>query len=100
MQGNIDINIPKFRSELEKNPRDFVEEIERYFRFKNVSNDVRKLIILNGRARIWMNFKRETIVTFEQFKLEFLNEFYSVPIKVKLENRWHSRKYSYQDGRL
>lgn len=42
--GDREIKVPKFENELEKNPKEFLEDIERYFRVKNINTEVRKLI--------------------------------------------------------
>ena len=101
---NVEIKIPKFGNETEKNPKAFLEELERYFRIKNINIDSKKLVLaehaLEDQARIWIRYKRDAIVSYGQFKIEFLEEFYSVPIRVKLENKWYLRRYSIQDGNL
>lgn len=35
----IDLKIPKFRDQLDRNPLEFLEEVERFFKIKNISND-------------------------------------------------------------
>lgn len=47
---------------------------------------------LVGKANLWYNLKGN-FRNFEEFKEEFLNEFYSIPIRVRVKKRWMECKY-------
>lgn len=93
---HIDIKAPKFKDEIEKNPVEFLEEMEKFFKIKNVKNDRRIILIeqaLEGRASLWLETKLD-ITTYEEFKTSFLEEFYSIPIRVQFKNSWNGKRYN------
>ena len=55
----IDIKMPTFSNELETNPKSFLEELDRYFKIKNINADTRKMMLaehaLEYQARTWIN---------------------------------------------
>lgn len=81
---HVDIKIPKFTNN--KNPNQFIERLEKYFSVKHVS-EANPLNILDGalegRARAWFEARRDSFLSYENFKTKFLEEFYSVPIRVR-----------------
>lgn len=98
---HINVNIPKFNEET--NPLEYLEDLNRYFTFKNVREEHKLIVIesiVEGKMKIWYQIARHTIATFGQFRNAFLEEFYSVPIRVRVKNRWASRRYSWKDGSL
>lgn len=100
---HLDVKPPKFSDENKNNPNEFLTDLEKYFHFKNV-RDEHKIIVteslLEGRAKIWMNSGTQTFRSYREFREAFLNEFYSIPIRVKLKNQWLSRRYRNADGNL
>ena len=98
----IDMTIPKFSDENDTNPKAFLNDLEKFFRVKNISNE-RKLSItehaLSGKAKFWFELNHN-YTNYEHFKNLFLAEFFSVPIQVKIKNMWKDRKYKMQDGTL
>lgn len=98
---HINIEIPKFCEG--KNPQEFIEDIERYFKFKNVRPEHQMLVIesfIEGRVKVWYQINKHIFGTFEDFKLEFYKEFYSIPVQVRLKDQWNARCYKWKDGSL
>jgi len=98
---NLDIKMPKMKDELTSNPMEFLEELEKYFKIKNVKEDRKILIVehsLEGRASLWFELQNN-IQNYEEFKERFLEEFYSVPTRVQFKNSWMERRYnSYKES--
>ncbi|KAK2575275.1 hypothetical protein KPH14_007660 [Odynerus spinipes] len=98
---HVNINIPKFIEE--NNPVEYIEDTERYFKLKNVSSEQQLVVIENiieGRVKVWYNAIRDRIATFAEFRQAFLEEFYSIPIKVRFKNQWATRRYRPSDGSM
>lgn len=49
---------------------------------------------------MWMDAERNNILSYELFKIKFLEEFYSVPQRIAVLDRWRSAKYSPSSGTL
>ncbi|KAK2578319.1 hypothetical protein KPH14_012620 [Odynerus spinipes] len=78
-------------------------DLEKFFQFKNVKNEHKVLVaesLLEGRAKIWANSVTRAFTDFKAFREAFLQEFYSIPIRVRLKNQWLSRRYRYTDGSM
>lgn len=100
---NVEVSVPKFSDSGFKNPHEFIEDVERYFRCKNIRNDQKLIVLetfLRGRARAWFLINRQDCDNFHDFRILFLDEFYSLPVKVRLMNRWRDRRYVSADGSL
>lgn len=85
---NVDIKIPKFKDESTLNPMEFVEGLEKFFKIKNIKEDRKMLVVehsLEGRASLWLDLRKE-IQSYNEFKERFLDEFYSVPVRVQFKN--------------
>lgn len=98
----IDIKMPKFKDDYERNPIEFLEEMKRFFKAKNVKQEKKMTIVehaLEGRASLWMDLQNN-IENYDQFKVRFLEEFYSVPIRVQFKNAWLERRYNAQKESL
>lgn len=54
---------------------------------------------LEGRAGLWFETKNN-LTNYEQFKESFMNEFYSIPIRVRFKNAWNDRQYNPQKESL
>lgn len=90
----IEVQMPKFGDESEKNPMAFLEEIEKFFKVKNIKEERKMEIIehaLTGRASLW--FETQNSDNYEIFKAKFIDEFYSIPIRVRFKNAWNERRY-------
>lgn len=97
----INLNLPKFNED--HNPLEYLEEVERYFKLKNIRNEHKLALIENiidGRARTWYEAIKDSIDTFEAFKQSFKEEFYSIPERVRFKNNWSFRKYKSGDGSM
>lgn len=98
----LDVKYPKFSDENSRNPLEFLCDLEKYFSIKNVP-DHRKISIvelaLENKAQYWISLQNK-FTRYEQFREQFINEFYSIPIQVKVKNTWASRKYREIDGNL
>lgn len=55
---------------------------------------------LEGRAKVWYNANRVQFANYEAFKTAFLNEFFSIPVRVRMKSQWASRKHTGQSGTL
>lgn len=98
---NLDVKIPRFTDET--NPIQFLNDLERYLKSKNVRSDQYGFVlenILEGGILIWYEVARPRILNFEDFKNEFRKEFYSVPIQIRFRNEWTSRRYSAKEGNM
>ena len=85
------------------NPAEFIEKIEKYFVRKSVNVEQKLLFIedaLKGRARAWVDAHSTPFMNFLHFKSIFLNEFYSVKVRVESKNIWSTRKFKSSDGTL
>ena len=92
---HIEAKMPEFSDEMEKNPVEFLEEMEGFFKIKKITVDREMVLVkhaLTGRAGLWIDFNGG-IDTYVQFKELFLKEFYSISVRVQLKNKWMDRKY-------
>ncbi|KAL7307659.1 hypothetical protein TKK_0000343 [Trichogramma kaykai] len=91
----LDIKIQEFEDENSMNPLEFLDDVDRFYRIKNIKDD-KKLnvmsVLLQGKARIWFELY-SPFQSFDQFRKAFINEFYSVSIQVKVKNKWVSKRY-------
>lgn len=74
---------------------EFVEGLEKFFKIKNVKDDRKMLIVehaLEGKASLWLDL-RQNIQNYNEFKEQFLDEFYSVPTRVQFKNSWMGCRY-------
>lgn len=98
---NFDMKMPKMKDELTSNPMEFLEELKKYFKIKNVKEDRKILIVehsLEERAGLWFELQNN-IQNYEEFKERFLEEFDLVPTRVQFKNSWMERRYhSYKDS--
>lgn len=97
----INMPVPKFSEN--SNPMNFIDELDRYFKFKNVREEHKLLVVeslIEGRLKIWFEIEKNVIANFEAFKVAFKNEFYSVPVKVRIKNQWATRRYSGEEESL
>lgn len=98
---NIEVKVPRFSEEL--NPIQYLNDLERFLKAKNYRLDQYVLAlenILEGSVRIWFEVARSRIFDFSDFKKQFKEEFYSVPIQIRFRNEWTSRRYSAKEGSM
>ena len=92
----LEYKLPKFSDENGCHPLEFLESLEKFFRVKNI-NDDRKMasieIALEGNARVWLNLQNG-FDDYNTFKTAFQARFFSIPIQVKVKNKWATREYN------
>ena len=54
-------------------------------------------VALDGKARLWFNLNNN-FQTYDQFRLAFIRDFYSVPVQGQCKARWSNIRYKEQDG--
>jgi len=97
---NLDIKIPKF-IEDSKHPIEYLNEIENYFNVRKIDDSTRLLAIgnsLEGKSKYWFENNKLTIATFESFKEQFKKSFFSIPIQIKIKEKWQARQYREENG--
>lgn len=96
--NHIDVNIPSFSDENSSNPLEFLDEVESYFKMRQIQLD-RKLhvvtMLLKNKARIWMDLQ-DNFQNYDQFKDAFIEKFYTVEVQVRSKNRWLSTRFNPQ----
>ena len=99
--GNqFDIKMPIFSNEIERNPKEFIQELEKFFRIKNIKDNKKISGVesaLMGKAQYWFHLQGN-FASYDEFKNAFITEFYSIPTQVKVKSAWASRRYQSQDG--
>ena len=83
---------------------EFLDDAERFFKIKNIVSENNKINILNvllqGRARVWLELQVNGFQSFAQFREGFLREFFSVPTQVKIKTQWANRRFVDQEDNL
>lgn len=91
---STDIKLPKF--EESENPNHFIEKLRKFFTVKKVADD-NKLNILegafDGRVRAWFETKKNSFINYKDFEKKFLEEFYSIPIRVRIKSNWLAKRF-------
>jgi len=84
--NHLDIKIPRFNDEMQYNPLEFLDDLEKFFRVKNVKEKMMSTveIALEGKAKLWLSLQ-DDINSYIQFRDLFTKEFYSIPIQVKVK---------------
>lgn len=98
---HLNIEVPKFNEE--RNPLEYLENLERYMSLKNVREEYKMTVlenILEGRVKTWYQVTKNAITNFGVFKAHFRKEFYAIPNRVQFKNLWFSRKYKVNDGSM
>lgn len=100
---NVEIKVPKFSDEDKKHPIEYLNEIENYFKVKNTGDLGRLLVIensLEGKAKYWFDNNKSTILTFDTFKEKFRGAFFSIPVQMKIKEKWQAKIYKKEDKSL
>ncbi|XP_043481228.1 uncharacterized protein LOC122510544 isoform X2 [Leptopilina heterotoma] len=98
----VTIPLPKFDG-LNKNPIEFISDIEKYFTRKNISENLQLVIIeeaLIGKARMWHDARSFPFINYQHFKNKFLEEFYSIEARMMAKSEWESRRYKSNENSL
>lgn len=91
---NLDAKVPKFDGS--GNPKQFLESLRKFFEIKNIlANNQLGFVdgALEGRAKVWFDTKRNSFAGYDEFREQFLKDFYSVPIRVQFKSNWLSRRF-------
>ena len=99
---SIDLKIPKFEDES-RNPNEFIVTLNKYFVTKSIRNEHKLDIVYNaleGQAKFWFEANRDNFADYNAFSQSFLEEFYSVPIRVKIKSDWLAKRFDSSDGNL
>lgn len=102
-QTHIDAKAPEFTDEEVMNPVEYLENLESYFNLKDISERCKLPIIeskLQGKSKVWWDANKGLCTSYAEFKTLFLQKFYSIPIQIKIKNKWSSKRYKSQDGSL
>lgn len=98
----VSMPVPKFDG-IKKNPIEFIKELEKYFFRKNISENLKLVIIedaLVGKARMWHDARTFPFINYQHFKDKFLDEFYSVEARMLAKSIWENRRFQLNDRSL
>lgn len=98
---NVEIKTPIFAED--KNPLNFIIDLDRYFKVKGIHALNHMLVlenILEGRVGDWFYINKDNIIDFDDFKSKFKNEFYPIPVQFQFRQQWASRKYVLSNGSM
>lgn len=96
--NQIDVSIPSFSDENSVNPLEFLDEVERYFRMRQIANDRKVHIVtmfLKNKTRSWIELQN-VFENYDQFKTAFTDKFCTVEVQVKTKNRWLNNRFNPQ----
>lgn len=101
MIGNIQLNnieskVTEFTDENLKNPLEFLEEVEKFFRVKQIDENRRVHVVsllLRGKAKNWFEL-RNNFENYEDFKTQFAEEFYPIPVQVREKYKWLDTRFN------
>lgn len=100
---SLDIKAPKFSDEDSKHPIEYVNDLENYLNARRIVDSARLLVIsnsLSGKAKYWYENNKQTITSFESFKEQFKKAFFSIPIQMKIKEKWQNRRYKEEEKSL
>ncbi|XP_024946815.1 uncharacterized protein LOC112495254 [Cephus cinctus] len=101
--NKVEIALPKFSDNGLTNPQQFLHELERYCRLRDVPPESKLKIVetcLAGRALNWFTIHRDDFRNFQHFVNKFEAEFYSIPVRIRIKTRWQERRYKLSDGSI
>lgn len=88
---NIETPVPKYTDS--QNPQLFLEKLESYFKLKQISDENRVHLldkVFEGKAKIW--FDLQSWNDYGDFKRKFVDEFYSIPVRVRIKANWLAKR--------
>ena len=99
----LNIALPQFVG-IKNNPVEFIQNLEKYFQRRNVSNDLKLIFVedsLKGRARTWFDARAIPFDNYMQFKEMFLKEFQFIEARMKAKatretHRFRASEESFQ----
>lgn len=96
---NIESKIPIFSDS--QNPHIFLEKLDKFYKLKHVSN-INRLDFLDeafeGRAKIW--HETQNYENYDDFKQKFLEEFFSIPVRVRVKSKWFAKRFDPANDQL
>lgn len=99
---NVDVK-SKFSDEDIRHPIEYLNDLENYFKARNSRDSVKLLITensLEGKAKYWFDSNKSEMTTFEIFKERFKKAFFSIPIQIKLKQKWQEKQYKEENEAL
>ncbi len=93
---NIEIRLPKFSDEDARHPIEYIRDLENYFKVRNMTDSAKLLVIensLENKAKYWFENNKLEIATFDVFKEKFKKAFFSIPMQMKIKEKWQARIY-------
>lgn len=89
---NIEVKPPKFNES--HNPSIFLEKFDKFFKVKKISAETRIDVldgIFDNEAKTW--FVSNSFRDYDEFKRKLIEEYYSIPVRVRMKGEWLSRKF-------
>lgn len=102
-QVYLDIKVPKFRNEDNKHPMEYLNDLDKCFRKRNLSDSTKLLMIkdnLEDEAKSWFENNKSTITTFDSFKKYFRKTFFSTTIQLNIKEKWRLRQFKNENMSL
>lgn len=97
----IEIKLPIFRDENRDSPSEFMRNFDQYCTIKEVPEEFVPILLesaLKDRAGLWFQVVKDSIDNFDQFRAEFVEEFFSIEVKTRAKDSWRNKKYASSDG--
>lgn len=85
----------KFKNEA-RNLEEFLESVAKYFRVEGIQDTNKRNILniaLGGHAKNWYATSRSNFDVYDAFKAAIVQEFYSIPIQVKIKAVWLAKQF-------
>ncbi|XP_043474362.1 uncharacterized protein LOC122506313 [Leptopilina heterotoma] len=99
----FNFNFEKFDLGEFENPHYFLERIDKFFVLNRISIDEQLTILkylLHGKVKTWFHIQQSPFIDINDFKIKFLNYFFSIPIQVNFKLKWYSRRFIPKRGNL
>lgn len=100
---NIDYRRPEFDNRDSQNPKEFVNQLERYFGVVGTREESKLIVAedaLKGLAKLWVEARATSFTTYAQFKESFLETYDSATYRMKAKLNWSLRRYHSREGGL
>lgn len=98
----VNLVLPIFEPE-KTYPYDFIREFEKYCIRKNILEFQKLMLIedaLQGPAKVWFDTVSVPFCNYDDFKIRFLEKFFSLEVRMKAKNDWENRRFSDKDRSL
>ena len=91
----INVPVPKIYGE-KVFPLEFLDKLNRFFYKKNIPEE-RKLFVLEGPAKLWLEMRPRPFINFPECQFKFLSNFHSIEARMKAKTRWQERTFRMAD---